>query len=297
MNDEQLEKKPVPTKLLSLVLIALLAVVVLVMVLTNPETSSSESEAGEASATETTAESSTVESAAAESSSPSAASAEQVTARFVDDAKANPATPKTIVLLGDQTGASPQGWAPQMGAVFADTLDRPTATAYWNNGMSAYDPGMLVGNGQANGPTGFWNGSAAGQTAAYAVQNLAGLIKPDVTPDLILLNYGHTEDPTKPLAEQVQPLITALKQQYPNASIAVIKQNPTMNADPAFAQQLAGYASAMDVEGVQVIDVYSAFPTDPAQLSAVMESDIMPNAAGQKIWLNTVLESMGLPTQ
>ena len=219
------------------------------------------------------------------------------TVEFTENAKANPGSPKTLVLLGDSTGASTSGWAPQLGTALGNDLDRPLATAYWDKAKKAYGAPVKLGTGSQNGPVGFWNGSVDDRDAAYARANLDGLIGADVTPDLILLNFGHTEDPSKPLASQVQPLIDELKQKYPNAALAVVKQNPTKDYDAAFNEQLAGYASAMDVEGIQVVDVYSAFPNDAESLAFVMATDTEPNAEGQKLWLNTMLTAFGLPAE
>ncbi len=224
--------------------------------------------------------------------STAATPATPATVAFIDDAKANPSTPKTLVLLGDSTGADRDGWAPALGRSISHSLNRPVATKYWNTQTGAYGAMVGLGNG-TNGAVGFWNGSADGKDVDYTLQNLDKIIQPDVTPDLILLNFGHTEDPSKPLAPQVQPLINELRQKYPNADIAVIKQNPAKGADSS--DQLSGYAAAMDAEGIQVIDVYSAFPTDEAALASVMSDDVNPNAAGQRLWTRTVLAAFGLP--
>ncbi|MGV9713235.1 SGNH/GDSL hydrolase family protein [Gordonia sp. NPDC003424] len=230
---------------------------------------------------------------AAMTSAPAAAPATPATVSFIDDAKANPSTPKTLVLLGDGSGSAKDGWAPALGTAISQNLDRPVATKFWNPTTGSYGAMVGLGDGK-NGPVGYWNASAAGKDVAYTQQHLDTMIATDVTPDLILLNFGHTEDANKPLATQVQPLIDQLKQKYPNADIAVIKQNPTPGA--ASSDQMAGYAAAMDAEGVQVIDVYSAFPTDAAGLSAVAGTDGNPTAAGQKLWTRTILAAFGLPT-
>ncbi|MDL9948720.1 SGNH/GDSL hydrolase family protein [Gordonia sp. ABSL11-1] len=216
------------------------------------------------------------------------------TVKFVEEAKANASTPKTIVLLGDSTGADPNGWAPALGRSISQNLERPVATRFWNASTNAYGPIVGLGDG-TNGAVGFWNASASGKNVDYTMSNLDRMIQSDVTPDLILLNFGQTQDTAKPLAPQVQPLVTELRSKYPNASIAVIKQGPRQGSDSS--SQLSGYASAMDAEGIQVIDVYSAFPTDPAGLSAVMRDTVNPNAQGQKLWTKTVLAAFGLPTE
>ena len=119
----------------------------------------------------------------------------------------------------------------------------------------------MTGLGEGtNGPIGYWNGSTAGKGPSYAQENLAKLIRPEVTPDLILLNYASTPDQGTPLAAQVQPLIDQLTKKYPKAKIAVIKQS----VEGASSDQSAGYAAAMDAEGIQVIDVHGAFPSDQA---------------------------------
>lgn len=235
-------------------------------------------------------------STSAQTAMPSAAPAPEspATVQFIDDAKANASTPKTLVLLGDVTGAALDGWAPALGKAISSNLGRPVATKFWNSTTNSYGPMVGLGNG-SNGAVGFWNGSAAGKDVNYTIAHLDSMIQPDVTPDLILLNFGHTADAAKPLAPQVQPLIDTLKKKYPNASIAVIKQNPEKSADST--TQMAGYASAMDAEGIQVIDVYSAFPTDAAGLAAVVSDDSNPNAAGQKLWTHAVLTAFGLPDQ
>lgn len=214
------------------------------------------------------------------------------TVAFVEDAKSNASTPKTVVLLGDSTGADKGGWAPALGRSISQNLERPVATRYWNTSTNNYGPMVGLGNG-TNGAVGFWNASAPGKDAAYTLQNLGTMIGPDVTPDLILLNFGQTQDASKPLAPQIQPLITELRSKYPNARIAVIKQGPRQGSDSS--SQLSGYASAMDAEGIQVIDVYSAFPSDPSGLAAVMRDTVNPNPQGQQLWTKTVLAAFGLP--
>ncbi|MGW0036315.1 SGNH/GDSL hydrolase family protein [Gordonia sp. NPDC003376] len=213
------------------------------------------------------------------------------TVEFMDSAKANPAEPRTIVLLGDSTGASTTGWAPALGRAISTTLQRPVATAYWNTETNGYGKPVPLGTGP-NGPIGFWNGSATGVDAAYAREHLDAMIGKDVTPSIILLDFGLTEDTTKPLAPQIQPLITDLQKKYPQAAIAAIKQNP--RRDGSDAEQMSGFAAAMDAEGVQVIDVYSAFPTDPAARAQLMSDDVNPNAAGQELWTKAVLAAFGL---
>ncbi|WP_231894153.1 MULTISPECIES: SGNH/GDSL hydrolase family protein [unclassified Gordonia (in: high G+C Gram-positive bacteria)] len=203
-----------------------------------------------------TASSGTPSDAAPSSTAPTATPA---TVAFMDSAKSSPKTPKTIVLLGDATGADQQGWAPALGSAISKALDRPVATKYWNTSTEAYGPMTGLGEG-TNGPIGYWNGSTAGKGPSYAQENLAKLIRPEVTPDLILLNYASTPDQGTPLAAQVQPLIDQLTKKYPKAKIAVIKQS----VEGASSDQSAGYAAAMDAEGIQVIDVHGAFPSDQA---------------------------------
>ena len=203
------------------------------------------------------ASTSAVPSSAAPSSS--TATATPATVAFMDSAKSSPKTPKTVVLLGDATGADQQGWAPTLGSAISKELDRPVATKYWNTSTEAYGAMMGLGEG-TNGPIGFWNGSTAGKGPSYAQENLAKLIRPEVTPDLILLNYASTPNQSAPLAAQVQPLIDQLTKKYPKAKIAVIKQS----VDGASSDQSSGYAAAMDAEGIQVIDVHGTFPSDQA---------------------------------
>lgn len=215
------------------------------------------------------------------------------TLAFMAEARENPAEPKTIVLLGDSTGAARDGWAPRLGTTISQNLQRPIATKFWNTTTNDY--GAMVGLGDGpNGPIGFWNGSASGKDAAYTLANLDKMIPADVTPDLILLNFGHTQDPEQPLADQIRPLIGELRKKYPNADLAAIKQSPAAGGDTETLVQ--GYASAMDAEGVQVIDVYSAFPSEPTALRPLLRDTVNPNAAGQDIWASTVLKAFELQT-
>lgn len=237
----------------------------------------------------TSSASSTTPTTAAPSSA--APSSTPATVAFMDSAKASPGTPKTLVLLGDSTGGDPKGWAPALGSAISTSLDRPVATKYWSVANERYGPMVGLGEGK-NGAVGFWNGSATGKDAAYAHQNLGDLIRPEVTPDLILLNFGQNQDQSKPLAPQVQPLIDDLRKKYPNAKIAVIKQG----AGAGSSDQSSGYAAAMDAEGIQVIDVSSALPADAAGRAALTAADGDPNEAGQKLWTKTVLTAFGLPT-
>jgi hypothetical protein len=229
--------------------------------------------------------------------STTAPAATPATVAFFDAAKADPKEPKTILLLGDSTGASTSGWAPELGRAISSSLDRTVATAYWNPTTSKYGAPVVLGTGP-NGAIGFWNGSASGKDAAYALDNLTALTTAPSgesigTPDLVLLNFGLTEDASQPLAEQIQPLISAIQKKYPDAGIAVIKQNPPRDGDNS--DQVSGYASAMDAAGIQVIDVYSAFPADASARAALMADGLNPNEAGQKLWSKTVLAAFGLP--
>lgn len=214
---------------------------------------------------------------------------------FIDYAKSHPDEDRTIVLLGDSTGASTTGWAPALGRAISESLDRPMATAYWNTQTAKYGSPVSLGTG-TNGPIGFWNGSASGRDAAYAADNLTALTTTPggeaITPNLVLLNFGLTEDTDQPLAPQIQPLITAVQAKFPDAAIAVIKQNPPRDSDNS--EQVSGFAAAMDAEGIQVIDVYSAFPADAKARAELMTDAVNPNADGQKLWTKTVLAAFGL---
>ncbi|ATD69816.1 MULTISPECIES: SGNH/GDSL hydrolase family protein [Gordonia] len=210
------------------------------------------------------------------------------TLAFMEDAKAHAAEPRTIVLLGDSTGAARDGWAPKVGTAISQTLQRPMATKFWNTTTNDY--GAMVGLGDGpNGPIGFWNGSASGKDANYAFENLDKMIPADASPDLIMLNFGHTQDPKTALAEQLQPLIAQLRKEYPNADLVAIKQSPAQGKNTG--EVTAGFASAMDAEGIQVIDVYSAFPTDDASLAPLLKDTVNPSPAGQEIWTTTVLKA------
>ncbi len=230
----------------------------------------------------------TTDSAAAMTPTNSTPLEQPATLTFIEDAKAHAAEPRTIVLLGDSTGAARDGWAPKVGSAISQTLQRPMATKFWNTTTNDY--GAMVGLGDGpNGPIGFWNASASGKDANYALENLGKMIPADVTPDLIMLNFGHTQDAETPLAEQLQPLIAQLRKQYPNADLVAIKQSPAQGKNTG--ERTAGFASAMDAEGIQVNDVYSAFPTDDAALAPLLKDTVNPSAAGQQIWTTTVLKA------
>ncbi|AFA72164.1 hypothetical protein GPOL_c11020 [Gordonia polyisoprenivorans VH2] len=267
-----------------IVMIVCVIVLIVGLVISSNRTAPTSSVSGEASAQPTP--SSTAQSAGT-----------PATVEFIDAAKADPKQPKTILLLGDSTGTAQDGWAPQLGRAVSASLDRPVATAYWNDQTGKYGAPVGLGSG-TNGAIGYWNGSAAGKNVQYSIDNLTALTTTPsggaIVPDLILVNFGLSEDVTKPLAGQVQPLITALQKKYNDAGIAVIKQNPPR--DTSNAAQVSGYASAMDAQGIQVIDVYSAFPSDATQRASLMSDAIDPNAAGQKLWAKTVLAAFGLPS-
>ncbi|WP_317451446.1 SGNH/GDSL hydrolase family protein [Gordonia jinghuaiqii] len=164
-------------------------------------------------------------------------------------------------------------------------------TRAWSITTNDYGAVSGIGDGP-NAPIGFWNGSAPGKDATYAVENLDKLIPAEVTPDLILLNFGHTLDPKAPLAEQVRPLLNNLRKEYPSAEFVAIKQSPTQAGQTNAL--MPGYNSAMDSEGVQVIDVYSAFPSETAALRSLLRDAVNPNRAGQDLWSATVLKAFGL---
>ena len=77
--------------------------------------------------------------------------------------------------------------------------------------------------------------------------------------------------------------------QQENADLVAIKQSPAQAKNTG--ERTAGFASAMDAEGIQVIDVYSAFPTDDAALAPLLKDTVNPSAAGQQIWTTTVLKA------
>jgi len=164
----------------------------------------------------------------------------------------------------------------------------------WNLKTNAYDPPNRLG------PAGketlvVWNGSASGQSAQYASDNLATLMPEPA--DLVIINHGHNIYGPVAADSQFRQLMVNLRTgNGKDSAVAFTLQNPRIDKDKdrddTVRPVIESYGKSLP--GVTMIDAYSAF-TKAGDLAPLLNSDgLHPDRAGYTAWSNTVLPMLGL---
>lgn len=195
----------------------------------------------------------------------------------MDDASAAFATDgsRTLV-LGDGTGDGWDEWA----FLWAEANGLPGAM--W---MTQTENGY---SGVAD-DTRLWSGGATESTADYPLEHWDAMW-PAMTPDLVLLNYGHAYSSGDEATTSMEALREAIAEEAPETPIVVILQNPQAeDANAPVREAIAGWAQEA---GLPTIDVAAAF-AESDQIPANLRLDSFhPSTAGSELWAQTVTDAL-----
>lgn len=203
-----------------------------------------------------------------------------------------------VVVLGDSTGVSENGWHVNVAVWMGETFDRTAIIHPWDGRpeVDAYQDstwGMTQG---VNAPIDMWNASVGSTKSDHPMTRLDRMIPVDADDvDLIFVNYGHNHTTGNILTEG-SALMRKLVADYPNAAIVPMLQNPERAGSPHASMQIAinsYWQRYAENQGFDYIDAWSAFKAAP-DLDALLDpvGDLHPNKAGYRLWSDTLIERL-----
>ena len=197
------------------------------------------------------------------------------------------ADPITISVLGDSTGNATGEWVDLWAK---DLTANATVTLHqWDDKNNTWIPEPVV-YGDAERQITIWNGSMPGSTYAYALGNFDA-IQPE-KPSFVIHNFGHNKAPQRADAGAMD-LLAAVDAKWGPTSAVIVLQNPSRGARELTSADsvhvLRGWA---DRTGHPVVDVDAAFRT-AGPIEGLLADDVHPNAAGQRIWADTIKATLG----
>lgn len=198
----------------------------------------------------------------------------------------------TITILGDSTGDADDEWVARLAQGISAKYDRTVAYSAWDIATAAYAPSQNFGRGEAAGAVSIWNGSAAGQGPFYSQTHLREMA-PEPS-DLIIISHGHNfTDPAGGAAKEAQLASLAASEWDNSPQMVIVLQNArTTRATVQDANMSSLSAVFADTE-YTVVDVYAAFKAEPNLAGLLLDDGVHPNAAGQTLWFETVVDSLG----
>lgn len=194
----------------------------------------------------------------------------------------------TLLVVGDSTGDERTEWVALWAARMADEGARVTYRD-WVPGEERWtDDPLTLGDGDRH--VTIVNASQAGARPGYP---LARRLLPDAA-DLVLVSFGHNGTREQEVAEMRQ-LLDRLAQDYPDAPVGVIAQNPALGGSAehsrANREAVEQVARARDLP---VIDVHGAF-VDHGDVESLLVDDLHPSDAGSRLWAETVHRFLTTP--
>lgn len=196
------------------------------------------------------------------------------------------ADPLIISVLGDAAGDERGEWVDLYGQHLAKY---GTVTVhFWDSKVKAYSQKTETYPGPER-QIEIWNGSMHG-SSQNGLENLTAM-QPQ-RPSFVFLNYGHSQVADSASAS-IWRLTTAIDEKWGETDEVVILQNPSINSREQYSArsvaEIKGYALRF---GRPVVDVEGAF-TKKGLVSALLEDDVYPNAAGSRLWADTVIGLFG----
>lgn len=221
-----------------------------------------------------------------------------------------------LIVTGDSTGNESTEWVYLMAQWLASQC--PTHTVKYrlfNDGSTSWDSYATLQTG--SGPalpftvTPFTifidNGSVSGTNTFYTMGAREASFWNGNDYDLAIVNYGHNlgtgQTEYIALPEWVMSL-AHVRSMAPRAGLLVTLQNPrsstssdiNTNGSAATARMVAAWRKAVELVGGGIIDVYTAFATNP-DYASLMADETHPNSAGQAVWLAEVKRIMAEPVR
>lgn len=214
-------------------------------------------------------------------------------------AKLEGGEPWTMTVIGDSTGNDRTDWVFLLAEEVAADYGRAVEVHTWIDEDGAFDDGVAVGQG--DGPAvEIWNASVPGMGPHVALEDIdEALAHPS---DLLVINHAHNFKPDlstglpdpEPAVDILEQFIDSAQAAWDEpAGVAVILQNPRLSTAEAQDAHLAAVRERFtDREGVTLVDVESAFRAVP-DLGELVSDGVHPNAAGQALWTDVVVEALG----
>lgn len=211
--------------------------------------------------------------------------------------------PFNVVMIGDSTGAALKGWGPQVSAWLGQQTGRTVNFLAWfmpakGEGKDDYSPGPWnIEDGPGPGVINVWNGSAPGTTAEYAEKHMDTQFPlPAKDVDLIFFNYGHNYGPSALVTEGAWFMENVLVEEFPNAAIVPILQNPESKKSPQYAttrDNQVEFRDWLDGWTFDWIDVWSAFARYPGGHEQLIdETRVHPTDEGYALWADVVIDRL-----
>lgn len=202
--------------------------------------------------------------------------------------------PGTLVIsvLGDSTGDKSGEWVD----LWAKHLAKyGTVTLHmWDGKAADWSPKTITYPGPARQIT-IWNGSKSGADHQYPLERLSK-IQP-VKPTFQILSYGHNYLALRADSGAYDLLGQLSTKWGVPVPTAITLQNPARGAREARTLASVTYLKEWAATRYPVIDVYTAFKAaGGSNLPALLLNDrtgVHPNPAGQKIWADTAIKTLG----
>lgn len=195
-----------------------------------------------------------------------------------------------ILVLGDSTGNDTNEWPYLLCGRLATIF--PTHTikySLWDG--SAWPAPSTLSTGTGSKIITMYNGSVAGALHQYALAGRWAVMVAAITPDLMMINYGHNEgsDAVSYMwAGDFLSLTESLTEQHPGAGLIHMLQNPgTANNYSGLRHSV--YESLARSRGYGLVNVHQVF-TDygAAWTTDLMADAVHPSSAGQLLWAGEV---------
>jgi GDSL-like Lipase/Acylhydrolase family len=208
----------------------------------------------------------------------------------------------SILVIGDSTGNASNEWVYLTAQNLAKMFPAYTVQiSTWNATTGTeYSPASIIQTGTGSYTLKIWNNSVSGEVPGY-VQGFrwATAIVP-TSPDLIFISHGHNIGDPSSVAFQEQTgrnlylsLTEELTQQFPNAGIVLIAQNPSfMNGREIWQAVKANIIeSVAGMRSYGFIDIHQAF-LDTGRPNDYILDGTHPNDEGSKLWANVVTSAL-----
>ena len=221
-----------------------------------------------------------------------------------------------IIVTGDSTGNEQTEWVYLMAQWLATQC--PTHTIKYrlfNDGTTSWDSYSTLQTG--TGPalpytlTPFTiyidNGSVSGTNTFYTQGARESAFWTGNDYDLAFVNYGHNLGTAMTESIAMPEWVVALSHvrlMAPRAGMLVTLQNPrssvtgdiNTNGSAQSARMVAAWRKVVELIGAGVIDVYTAFSTNP-NYPSLMADETHPSPAGSLVWLEEVKRVMAEPVR
>ena len=195
--------------------------------------------------------------------------------------------PLNVLVLGDSTSDGREEWPAQWGRVLVE--DRTVSTWLWDTDLEQFaaEPETLAGSGE---PFAIWNLSHPGASPESGADHLDEL---DLTPDLVLLNYGHGGTADE-VSSQLDTLLAAITDRWADVPTVLIIQNPVIG--PTSQRYEATSVRLRDVwapaNAIPVIDVQSVFRLPDSLAAQLRKNGVDPNESGTVLWTRVVTRAL-----